>query len=329
MTRKVTFIAVVGACAALLAPGGAATAAGDGLRPASQGHEIRSAAFGPLTGATARRLALRLARQTARERDVRWWQLSAGRRVSPNRVTFAYADRSRNDVYCTATVVVEQPSRRLRRTSFVGGLCRGVPSEALAIESATARFIRGVRAEANDVSDARFDVLDDFFACSNVRVPRSRRADVATLFEAYEVAHILGTIEGPMDALVRELLAIDPQRPELAPATRRWIAINNGTMMLALHLNETLLGDDAPCPTVRRWARAGWSAAAAPEGISTLRSDIAGLAAAERGLVRIARALLELGVSPRAAQAFTPSGVLALTASPRTCAGAQVGCAGG
>ena len=328
MTRKVTFIALALACAALLAPAGAGAAAPDSSIRESAGSIRAAALFPGLTERTARRLGLKLARETARDRDVRWWTLSEAVSQSSTRIVFVYTDRSRNNVFCTSEIVVSQPHRRFRQTRFTDGRCRGVPTEALRIEDAGARFIRALVGETADVSSASADVLDEVLECDTLRVPRSRRADVATLFAAFETVALNAAIEVPVDAFRRELSDINPQLPGLAPAVTHWIAVLNRTTMLAIHLNETLGGDSSPCRVLRRWARAGWSGDARPEGIANLAGQLRGLAAAERGLIRAGRQLAALGVSPRGAGAFSQTGALAVATPPNTCAGVRVGCPG-
>ncbi|HEX8052653.1 MAG TPA: hypothetical protein VF517_06650, partial [Thermoleophilaceae bacterium] len=225
MTRKVTLMAL--ALAALLVPAAGATAAPPPaeLRAAS-GQQITAAAFAPLTKTSARRLALKLARDVARDRDVRWWQLSAPIKVRSSRITFAYADRTRANTYCTSTIAVEQPSRRLRRTSFIGGRCRGVPAEALAVERETSRFIRAAHARQPDLRDSIDSYNEQLAECEELRVPRNRLAQVRRIFMAHEFAAAMGPIEAEIGEFVSALDALRLQRPELAAAPRGWEAMN-------------------------------------------------------------------------------------------------------
>ena len=331
MPRKVTVVALALACALLLAPAGATAAKDDGIRASSQ-QQIRSAAlFSPLTAGTARRLALRLSRTVARDRNVRWWTLSPVASQSDTRIVFLYTDRSRDNVFCTSEVVVSQPHRRFRKTTFENAECAGVPREALAMESAAARFIRTVRGNASVVNTLRSDVVNEVADCENLRVPRSRRTHVRTLFAAWETQRLVGAVTKDF-TLESDLEKINPQNAALAPARQHWLNVEQAGFGLYQTLIAT--GDteasESPCRALKRWARSGWTDATSPAYFGDLRTQLARYDAAVRGLTRVARALVGLGVSSRAASAFLPEGVIAV-AVPEiiTCQGRQqVGCAG-
>ena len=335
MTRTVTFIALALACAALLATGGSAAAADREGISASQSQDLRGAQlFRPLTERTARRLASSLARSTARDRNVRWWTLSQAVSRSDTRIVFIYTDRSRDNVFCTSEVVVSQPHRRFRRTRFTDSECAGVPTEALRIERALARFIRAVQGNAGEVREVRSQLLDEQLDCANLRVPRSRRTDARTLFAAWEAQAFTAVVTSDL-TIVDDLAAINPQRREFAGARARW----NEIAQLGFDIAQTIIAPQtaeasealrSPCRALRRWARNGWTSETAPTGFAALRRHLASFAAAERGLARVSEALLAVGVSPRAAASMTPAGVLAVAVPEfRVCAGGPlVGCAG-
>jgi hypothetical protein len=310
MTRKVTLLAL--AIAALLVPAGGASAAAtpppDEIRAAASGQQIKSAAFAPLNRTTARRLALKLAREVASDRNVRWWQLSARPvKVRSSRITFAYADRTRANTYCTSTIAVEQPTRRLRRTSFIGGRCTGVPAEALAVERETSRFIRAAQGQESDLRRSIGNYNEQLANCEELRIPRSRLSQVRRIFMAHEYAAAVGPIEGEIGEFVVALDALRLQRPELAAAPRAWEAMNAAVNLI----RSEMVDAPQPCDAVRRWARDGWSASASP---GDPRQGLADAQAAERSLLRVARELAALGVSPRAAQGMTPGGLIELAA---------------
>ncbi|HEX8742467.1 MAG TPA: hypothetical protein VF712_04985 [Thermoleophilaceae bacterium] len=316
MTRKVTLLGL--AVAALLVPaGGASAAAPDDIRAAASGQTIRSAAFGPLTPTTARRLAVKLGRTAARERAVRWWTLSDAVSVRRNRVTFEYGDR-KGDVFCVATIVVEQPSAKLRRTRFATGACGGVPSEALAVELATSRLIKASRAREPELRESIADFDAELAACEELRVPRSRLDDVRRLFLTQEAVASIAPLGREIGSFVTALRDLRLTRPDLAPGATHWDRFATAVAAAAQHA-----ADARPlCESVRRWAAAGWTADAAPANLEGLRLALESIRAAERGIKRVALNLAKLGVSPRVVLGFTPAGLVQLTAPSRIVCGA-------
>jgi hypothetical protein len=338
MARKLTLVVLALACAALLAPAGPATAAENGTSAGSRTQDIRGSArlFEPLTVRTARRLAVELARDVARRRNVRWWTLSEPVRRSARRVVFVYTDRSRDNVFCTSEVVVSQPHRRFRHTFFASdsGHCDGVPADALQVERALARYIRSVAGHAGPLRRTRVRILDEQSACLSLRVPRNRVRDATTLFAAWETSLLTEGITFERLTLVDDLERIDPQRPPLASARDRWLRIQQlgfdiFQAILAPQTPEASEAARSPCRALRRWARNGWRSQASPTDFSGLRFQLDRYAAQERGLLRVSRALMAVGVSPRAAQAMTPAGVLSVAVPDfRVCAGAPLGSCG-
>ena len=316
MTRRVTPLALLLAAlaAATVAPAGAGAA----TRPDAQ--PLRAAAFDPLTERSARRIATRLVRQVARERRARWWQLSPAIKVRSTRVVFQYGERI-GDQFCTARVRVEQ-TRTLRRASLIGGRCRGVPGEALAIERSTSALIRAAQAQWPDVVRSVRRYTRELRGCERLVVPRNRRDDVRRLLEVGEAVALLSPLLAQLDAFVIALERIQPRDPELAAGVDSWRRLL--TRFTALPAAAT----DA-CTAVREWAAQAYAGDAAPVDFEELRLSIKAIRRHEERIAIAAARLFDLGVSPRIVVGITPEGIagLALAAAPPwTCANLAVGC---
>ena len=97
---------------------------------------------------TAKELAKQLAEKQVRGRDVVSFHLLKPKRASASRFVFLYDDRTADNVFCTALVVVTQTTHRRTttiRARFTGQECAGIPSEVLAFEAITRRAQRDLR----------------------------------------------------------------------------------------------------------------------------------------------------------------------------------------
>ena len=316
MTRKVTPLALLLAvvATAAIAPAGAGAAAGPDAQP------LRAAAFERLTERSARRIAARLGRQVARERRARWWQLSPALKVRSTRVVFEYGERI-GDQHCTARVVVEQ-TRTLRRAALIGGRCRAVPREALAIERSTSALIRAAQAKWPDVVRSLRRYTRELRGCERLVVPRDRRDDVRRLLEVGEAVALLSPLLAHLDAFVMALEDIQPQDRELAAGVDAW------RRLLTRFTALPAAAADA-CTAVREWAAQAYARDAAPVDFEELRLAIKAIRRHEERIAIAAARLFDVGVSPRVVLGITPEGIAALTlaaAPPRTCASLTVGC---
>ncbi|HEX8054845.1 MAG TPA: hypothetical protein VF517_17805 [Thermoleophilaceae bacterium] len=297
MTRKVTLAAFALALVLALVPAGGAAAA-------PQGEQISSAsAFPPLTEASARRLALKLARSVAHKRNVRSWQLSEALSVRPNRVVFGYADRNRKEVFCTARLVVERSATR-RRAFISAPECAGIPGEALEIERATSAVVRAV---AGQRPDARLSVRryeKDLRDCEGLVVPRGRHAEVELLYDAGATLASVDPLLTHLDAFVTRLQDIQPEDTELASGVVWWRRLITSLGSLP----RTTL---RPCTAILEWANDNYSTDTAPVDFAELQRTLDTLKRENRGILRAAEHLAELGVAPRLSAGFTPDVLIA------------------
>jgi hypothetical protein len=261
----------------------------------------------PLEGSDARRLALKLARQTAVERNAQSWQLSQALKVRPSRITFEYRERSRDEVFCKARLVVEQSSTR-RRAFLAAARCAAIPAEALAIERATRAMIRSAEGQAPEMQRSHRRYRRDLRGCEGLVVPRSRHDEVRWLYDAGELHAIFDPLLPHLDGFVTALQDIRPEDPELAGGVAAWRRFV--TALAALPVETA-----RPCTAVRTWAGNAYSSDTAPVDLEELRLALEALRRDDRRILRTAVRLGALGVSPRILPGFTPDG-LAVFALP-------------
>ena len=260
----------------------------------------------PLTEKTARPLATKLARQVAERRKVRSWSVSEALSVRRNRVVFIYSDRSRQEVFCTARLVVEQSSTR-RRAFIAAPDCNPIPSEALAMERATSALIRAVQGQAADVRRSIRAYERDLRRCEGLVVPRSRHEEVEALYEAGELHAAFDPLLTHLDAFVTRLEEIQPEDDALVKGVIWW-----RRLVTALDALPDVTA--RPCEAVLRWADTNYSDETAPVDFPSLVASMAAMERQERGIVRAADRLAELGISSRIVPGFLPEGVLVLGA---------------
>jgi hypothetical protein len=258
-----------------------------------------SAAFAPLNERRALPIATKLARQTALKREVRSWQLSPAVKVRSNRVVFIYSDRRSNEVFCTAKLVVEQSA--LRRRAFIAApRCNGIPTEALEIESATGALIRAAQGQRDELRLSIRRIAKDERRCEGLVVPRSRHNVVEDMTELGEILASFDPLLPHLDAFATRLQEIQPEDPLLASGVVRWRRF----VSLMQRLPRELM---RPCTLVLKWSETNYSEDTAPvDPELVVDAELSHYLSLERGLMRTAEHMLELGLSPRIAPSFVP-----------------------
>jgi hypothetical protein len=295
MTRKVTLTA------ALLALAASAVATSPAAAAAPAGTSVHAAAFKPLTEATARRIALRLARGVARERDVVSWQLSDAIKVRSNRVVFLYGDRNSEDVFCTARVVVEQTSR-VRRTILEGGHCAAIPDEALAIEKATKALVRAARVKTATVRKSVRAYERSLEACEGLVVPRGVQEEAGLLLVAGRYTAFVDPLSAQIDSFVTALQDIQPTDATLVRGVVGWTKLKQLVDALPRAVQDG-------CGALRQWAANAYTRDSAPVDFESLAASMASLRRQERTIARADERLARLGVTPTAVLGFDPAGL--------------------
>lgn len=259
---------------------------------------LAAPAAAQLTEKRARSLAVKLARQVANERNAVFWGVSPSVKARPNRVVFIYDERTPDNRYCTAKLVVTQ-SARTRRATLSAQRCKPVPEEVLAIERTTRRSTRALRARTEDVKRSYDAFVEDTERCDELDPPRAVEGDVERLLGLGLELAILEPVAAELGAHVDALEAIGVQDPELVAGVvswRRWFRLL-GTFPAAAR---------DVCDSLRRWAREDYARDAAPVDLGELRETVE---AYERQLRRMRRAsfrLIELGATPRVVSVFVP-----------------------
>src|SRR4051794_38037498 len=135
---------------------------------------------------TAKALAKQLAEKQVHGRDVISFHLLKPRRVSATRFVFLYDDRTTDNVFCTARVIVSSVTRgRATRISarFAGQRCAGIPRAVLKFEAITRRAQRDLRAHTAATLDALAVVERSTRRCRALKVPSSKAFAAKALFD--------------------------------------------------------------------------------------------------------------------------------------------------
>jgi hypothetical protein len=219
-------------------------------------------------------------------------------------VVFIYSDRSRQEVFCTARLVVEQSSTR--RSAFLSApRCNPIPPEALEMERATSALIRAVQGQAADVRRSIRAYEKDLDECEGLVVPRSRHEEVDLLYEAGQLHAAYDPLLIHIDAFVTRLQGIQPDDPELIKGVVWW-----RRLVTALDALPDVTA--RPCRAILDWAETNYSNETAPVDFPSLIASLAAMERHERGILRAASRLSELGISQRIVPGFTPEGILVL-----------------
>jgi hypothetical protein len=292
MTRRVTLPAVL-LVAAAIGAGAPATAA----------------AFQPLTETNAQRTALQLARSLARDRNVVHWELSPAVKVRRTRIVFLYSDRNRDNVFCTAKIIIEQ-TERFRSSTVAAGRCAPVPAEALAMEKATNALIRAVRAKIDTVRASNRAFQRSLRPCESLVIPRKREADVEALLSAGQLVATYSPILAQLDGFVTALQDVQPVDSDLVRGVVSWRRFL--TLLAAL---PRPAGD--ACPAIGQWAANAYAPESAPADFAELRDQLNAIDRQGRGIQRAAERMAKLGVLTNTVTGFDPYGLLLRAAGVR------------
>jgi hypothetical protein len=286
MTKRLTSALL---CAAiLLALGGAATA------------EAK-----PLSYRTAKALAKRLAQRQVHGRSVVSWHLLTSQRVGPNRIVFAYDDRTTANVFCRARLIVSSSTRgrtTTTRARFAGQRCAGIPSEVLQFEALTRSAQRELRANTAETVDRLDAVRRAVRTCRAVRVPRSKRHDAQALFDIATVEALEQPNDAAVGTFVASLADVDASNATLAAGAAGWADY--------LAIIRSLPQVDSPCGLLKSWASAGYTAASAPIDFAEFRRLDRRSSVDEGVIDKAATLMAERGAFPNAVIGFTPGGLL-------------------
>ena len=252
--------------------------------------------------------ATKLAKQLGNEqldstRDVVRYHVFKGRRVSSKQITFPYDDRSRADVYCTATVVVTLRGRTARATFRTPEpACAKIPGEVLRFEAVTRRSARAVIARSAAVRASARAFTRSLRACRTLDVPRSRADEAELLLNVGSLEALQRPIDAQLGDFVAGLAAVGANQSTLKAGAAAWADY------LAVLRALPPLPD--PCATLQQWENDKYAADKAPVDFAALRAlDRRG----STDLVRIARAarhMARMGAYPSAAVNFTPDGLI-------------------
>jgi hypothetical protein len=253
----------------------------------------------------AKTLAKRLAEKQVRGRNVVSFHLQAPTRRSATRIDFSYDDRTADNVFCTARVIVTSTTAgRFTniRARFTGSRCNGIPSEVLTFEAITRRAQRALRVNTDVTVDALNALERSTLRCRRVKVPRARRSQAHALFDIA----LVQALEGPNDAAVADFVAAlvdaDVGNPTLARGAAAWSDW--------LAIVRALPTVDDPCDALKAWAAAGYAADSAPIDFAAYRA-LDRRAEVDRNRIERAATFMALrGAFPNAAVGFTPDGLL-------------------
>ena len=261
----------------------------------------------PLRYRTAKKLATELAKKQVSGRDVVSYHVNDAERLNRNAIAFAYDDRTANDVFCTAVLIVRQREINddgdVRITArFRGQDCEKVPDDALAVEAATASAVRAMRGTEDETIASLRRVTRSLRRCEDVDFPRNRQDHVAAIIDIAVVQALVGPNDTILGDFVASLDAIDTPNPMLERGIAGWAD------WLAVVRSLPAIPD--PCATLQRWEQADWAASEAPIDLAAYRAVDRRADADSRAVDRAAVHLAEVGVFRRIAAAFTIDGLV-------------------
>ena len=270
-------------------------------------------AFGGVASAQARTLqykdakalAKQLAEKQVRGRNVVSFHLQHGRRVSATSIVFPYDDRTADNVFCTARVVVVSTTSGRTTTikaRFASAKCAGIPSEVLRFEALTRRAQRDLRANTAATVDAVDAVRRSSRQCRDVKVPKSKIGAAKALFDIALVEALERTNDAAVGNFVASLADVDASNPTLAAGAAGWADYLATVRALPEVTN--------PCAALKAWKRAGFTADAAPIDFAAYRVLDRRASRDTRSIERAARLMLSRGAFPNAVIGFTPDGLL-------------------
>jgi hypothetical protein len=266
---------------------------------------VASAASAPLSFKDAKKIARQLAQKQVRGRDVVSFHLLSGRRLSRSRVAFAYDDRTVDNVYCTAALLVSRTSNSkttTTRASFKGQKCDRIPSDVLAVESTTRAAVRALRGTAVATADSLDRLARSVKRCQNLNIPRARLAAASAVVDVGVVEALEGPNDAPVGDFVDALGKIPTSNAILAGGIAGW------QDYLAVVRSLPQISD--PCAALQAWEQAGWSTSSSPIDMAAYTALEHRATIDQSAIARTARYLARVGVFPRTAVAFTPEGLL-------------------
>ena len=253
----------------------------------------------------AKKLARALAAKQVRGRDVVSFHITKAKRTGANTVAFAYDDRTADNVYCTAVIVVTRKVGARKTTTsarFRGQRCKGVPSDVLAVEAVTrnaARELRSTTAETRQSLDA---LETSLHSCRKLKVPKSRSSAAAAIVDIATVEALVAPNDAALNDFVTALGNVQTSRSVLSSGIAAWT-----DELAAIH---SLPSISDPCATLKTWASNNWAADQSPIDLAAYKAVDARTASDERAIKRAAKFLATSGVFPRTVLQFTPQGLL-------------------
>ena len=144
--------------------------------------------------------------------------------MSAHEVKFAYDDRSAQDVYCTSVIVVKLARSGKATAAFDprATVCHGIPADALAFEAATRTAVHDVAARAGAVKSSVKAFERSTAPCKRLRVPRSRRTQVALLTAAADTRATYAPVDAQVQSFVNAIGAVQTSDPVLVAGAASW-----------------------------------------------------------------------------------------------------------
>lgn len=262
-------------------------------------------AASPLSAKQARKYANQLGRQQMRDNDVIVFHAEHLKRVNSNEIDFAYDERTKFKVFCTAVL-------RVRRTvsgnnvndsaTLTRHRCKAIPKDALSVEKATAKANRRIRRNDKKTLRAVRRVQRSVERCRDLKVPRNHRAAARAVNDVAITGAIARPSQGALDAFAADLGRVKASRDVVVRAIEGWVDYGDALGSLPkIH---------DPCAVLQNWAKAGWSAQQKPIDMAKYRALLRRSRADAKAIGRGAVYLLNVGVFRKVAVAFTPDGLL-------------------
>jgi hypothetical protein len=267
-------------------------------------------ALQPLTAKQAKDLAKQLGKKQKRENDVVVYHVEDRHRVDAFTITFAYDERTSYKAFCTAVVRVHKKqagNRILTTAKLTRHRCKQIPGDALAIERATRKADKRIRANEKTTLRSVRRVLRSTERCEELKVPRRRRFAAGAVIDIAINGALARPNQGTLDALVASLGRVQSSNDVVVRAVEGWADYDDVLASLPVIKD--------PCGALRNWAKSGWSAQQAPIDVDEYRAFVRRGKADTKAIAAGARYLLASGVYRKLVLAFTPDGLLTRFAS--------------
>jgi hypothetical protein len=262
-------------------------------------------ALQPLSAKQAKKLARDLGKKQKRENDVVVFHVENMKRVDAFGVNFSYDERTDYKTFCTAVLKVRktQAGSTISVTARLARhRCKAIPADALAIERASLKAARRVR--ANDKATLRSvrPVLRSAKRCEDLKVPKNRRAAVQAVYDYAFTGALVRPNAAALDSFVAALGRVKSSNDVVVRSVEGW-----ADLVDVLESGPTIKD---PCATLKTWANADWSADEAPVDVDESRALTRRGRADSKAINAGARYLVRSGVFRKAALAFTPGGLI-------------------